>query len=259
MRLLPFLATLCLICFLTGLAHAVDPDKITPPPAKEPTYQSNAPKYALLVFGPKAAARTWLVLDGTTLYVDRNGNGDLTEEGEKVAGKKGDSIFGDNVHTFAIGELHDGDRRHLNATLAVSQTKAMPGRGAGGTEFSLHMEVDVPGYRGFGEGGRVLQGAGSADINGALQFSDRSQVAPVLHFGGPWTVALYSRPAFRVNREMEMYLVLGTPGRGSGTFVASAYDGVIPPDVYPKAEIAFPAQKPGEPPVRINYEIKGRC
>ncbi len=30
----------------------------------------------------------WLVRDGDTLYVDRNGNGDLTEPGEKVAAEK---------------------------------------------------------------------------------------------------------------------------------------------------------------------------
>jgi hypothetical protein len=51
--------------------------------AKEPVYKSN-PKYCLLVFGPEAKTRVWLVQDGDTLYVDRNGNGDLTEAGEKV-------------------------------------------------------------------------------------------------------------------------------------------------------------------------------
>src|SRR4029077_17075723 len=53
--------------------------------AKEPVYQTKTPKYCLLVFGPEAKHRIWLVLDGDTLYVDRNGNGDLTEKSEKVA------------------------------------------------------------------------------------------------------------------------------------------------------------------------------
>ena len=56
---------------------------------REPTYRSK-PKYCLLVFGPEAKVRVWLVLDGDTLYVDRNGNGDLTEAGERVTGGKGD-------------------------------------------------------------------------------------------------------------------------------------------------------------------------
>ena len=50
---------------------------------KEPKYQS-APRYCLLVFGPEAKTRVWLVVDGDTLYVDRNGDGDLTAETKRV-------------------------------------------------------------------------------------------------------------------------------------------------------------------------------
>src|SRR5262249_21532137 len=40
------------------------------PPRKEPKYRTE-PRYALIVFGPKRETRVWMVLDGTTLYVDR--------------------------------------------------------------------------------------------------------------------------------------------------------------------------------------------
>jgi hypothetical protein len=40
------------------------------------------PLYCLLVFGPQAATRVWLVLDGEKFYVDRNGDGDLTDPEE---------------------------------------------------------------------------------------------------------------------------------------------------------------------------------
>src|SRR5687767_13811826 len=60
---------------LTGIRRAVD---------KEPAYESKAPRYCLLAIGPEAGFRVWLVLDGELLYVDRNGNGDLTEEGERL-------------------------------------------------------------------------------------------------------------------------------------------------------------------------------
>ncbi|MEQ1906919.1 MAG: hypothetical protein ABL888_22235, partial [Pirellulaceae bacterium] len=50
---------------------------------KEPDYK-HAPRYALLVTGPNAQKRNWLVLDGfRTVYLDLNENGDLTEDGEK--------------------------------------------------------------------------------------------------------------------------------------------------------------------------------
>ena len=46
----------------------------------EPQYSSK-PKYVLLVFGKQAEAQVWVVDDGRHLYVDRNGNGDLTDDG----------------------------------------------------------------------------------------------------------------------------------------------------------------------------------
>lgn len=259
MRLLSFLnATVCLITLGAGFAQAGNLDKIDRPLVKEPAYQSKTPKYALLVFGPEARTRIWLVLDGTTLYVDHNGNGDLTEDGEQIIGKKSEQR-GEDEYTFAIGELRAGERRHRNATLTVTGLSSDSGRNARKPEFRICIDVDKPGYRGLGEDGRVLQMAGSADSNGLLQFSDRPQDAPVMHFGGPWTIALYDRPTFRVNREMELYLVLGTPGRGQGTFVSTAYEGVIPPHAHAKAEIAFPASNPGDPPVKVVYPLKGRC
>src|SRR5262245_26744743 len=76
-------------------AWGVDLARIDRTIGREPVYRSGAPKYALLVFGREAETRVWLVLDtprepwgrdGTKniLYVDRNGNGDLTDPGERV-------------------------------------------------------------------------------------------------------------------------------------------------------------------------------
>lgn len=257
-------ATLCLTGVGAGFVQAGDLDQIDRALVKEPAYRSKAPKYALLVLGPEARSRTWLVLDGTTLYVDRNGNGDLTEVGEKVSGTKGSqAIVEEDVYTFAVGELRDGDRRHGNVTLTVtglnspSKTKTAAGSGPRSLSFRIRMEAEIPGFQGVVKDGHVLQMAGPN--NGSLHFADRPRQAPILHFAGPLTVIVFGRPTFRVNREMELYLGLGTPGRGQGTFVYTSYEGVVPPAVYPRAEIAFPAHKPGEPPVKMIYELKGRC
>jgi hypothetical protein len=67
-----------------ALAHAADLAKIDRTLKKEPTYKGR-PAYFPLVFGPEAKTQVWLVLDGDTLYVDRNGNGELTEKAERVA------------------------------------------------------------------------------------------------------------------------------------------------------------------------------
>lgn len=255
-------ATLGLTLVGGGFIQAGDLDQIDRALVKEPAYPSKAPKYALLVFGPKAETRIWLVLDGTTLYVDRNGNGDLTEAGEKVSGTKGSQgIAEENVYTFAVGELRDGDRRHENITVTVtglssaSKTKPAAGNDSGSLSFRIGMEAKIPGFQGVD--GHVIQMAGAN--NGALQFADRPEKAPILHFAGPLTVVVFGQQTFRVNREMELYLGLGTPGRGKGTFVYTCYEGVVPLDAYPRAEIAFPAQKPGGSPVKVTYELKGRC
>jgi hypothetical protein len=77
----------CLASLFGGFlspAPAADLTNIDRSISKEPTYQTKAPKYCLLVFGLDAKYRVWLVLDGGTLYVDRNGNGDLTEPGKST-------------------------------------------------------------------------------------------------------------------------------------------------------------------------------
>src|SRR4051812_6132265 len=71
--------------FLAGApVLAVDYSRIDRKIAREPAYRSKSPRYALLLFGPKAALRVWLVLDGEELYLDRNGDGDLTGKGEHL-------------------------------------------------------------------------------------------------------------------------------------------------------------------------------
>src|SRR5205085_6147639 len=80
---------------------------------KEPVYQTRAPKYGLLVFGPEGKDRVWLVRDGDTLYVDRNGNGDLTESGEKVAAEKRPGRDPEEEgYAFDVGDLTVGGRTH---------------------------------------------------------------------------------------------------------------------------------------------------
>src|SRR5262249_21870789 len=71
---------------LGGPATAADLGKIDRRLAKEPSYKGK-PGYCLLVFGADPTTRVWRVKDGDTLSLDRNGNGDLTEEGERLDGK----------------------------------------------------------------------------------------------------------------------------------------------------------------------------
>src|SRR5262249_13735404 len=75
--------TLLGMCLWPLAARPADLARIDRKIAKEPQYQ-HKPKYALAVFGPEAQFKVWLVSDGNVLYVDKNGNGDLTEVGERL-------------------------------------------------------------------------------------------------------------------------------------------------------------------------------
>ena len=50
---------------------------------KEPPYQST-PKYCLITIGNHAETKVWIVEDGKRLFVDKNANGDLTDDGPPV-------------------------------------------------------------------------------------------------------------------------------------------------------------------------------
>lgn len=260
------LGVTCLTILLTPPAVAADLGKVERKILREPSYRSN-PKYCLLVFGPKATTRVWLVLDGDTLYVDRNGNGDLTEEDEKVASER---VTGrEGSFYFKAGELRDGQLTHKNLYVSVSKLEDPEGSDPEignylkehprACRYSIGVDVEMVGWRGAGLGGRVSQWAHHRDINGFLQFADRPQDAPVIHFGGPLRITLFGKHTLTIGRETEVYLGVGTPGLGPGTTAYIAYEEVIPESAFPMAKIAYPAAVSGEPPVIELYELKHRC
>jgi hypothetical protein len=263
-RLLPALTALILAA---GPLPAADLAKIDRTIAKEPAYKAK-PRYCLLVFGPEAKTRVWLVLDGDNLYVDKNGNGDLTEPGEKVAARKDGSDPEEGVFTFDAGAIRDGKLTHRNLGVAVwkldtlarvnEQAKQLFAKDPKVRRHSLSIELEMPGHKGAGAGGRVLHYV-DHDVNGPLQFAERPQDAPIIHLGGPWQVTFAERPRLAAGREAEVNLVVGAPGLGAGTTAIVGYENLIPENVYPTAEITYPPGREGERPLRELYEIKGRC
>jgi hypothetical protein len=260
------LAALACIFLCAAPLSAADLTLIDRKITKEPAYKSK-PKYCLLAFGPEARTRVWLVQDGDTLYVDRNGNGDLAEPGEKVTAEKGGAEEG--TYTFKAGDVRDGPRLHKDLYVAVTKldrlaeqdetVKALLAKDPAARGYEVLVETELPGWKGTGVGGRVRQRAFFVDVNGPLQFAARPQDAPVIHFGGPWQVSLFGKHRLRVGREEDMVLGVGTPGLGPGTTAWIDYEGVIPEKVYPTVEITFPPKGPGGPAVRERYQLKRRC
>jgi hypothetical protein len=60
-------------------AISLDAAEINRTILKEPTYRSE-PSYFLLMFGQSARKQMWVVIDREDFYVDRNCDGDLTDE-----------------------------------------------------------------------------------------------------------------------------------------------------------------------------------
>jgi hypothetical protein len=264
MRLLILIVSAC--AFSLPTARAADLASIDRKIAKEPAY-AGKPKYCLIVLGPDAKTRIWLALDDDKLHLDRNANGDLTDDGPPIAAKidgEGDAAS----RSFTLPELRDGSRLHKNLVLGVYSLKLFSQNAVHKDYFAKHpdeqlygltLDVDCPGKTGNGIGGRVEHLVSIMDATGYLRFMSTPAEAPIVHFGGPLTVTLWSKEDLMVGRQSDVVLGVGTPGVGPGTTAYCAYEKFIPDGRNPTVEITFPSKSPGDPPIKEPYELKERC
>ena len=263
------LARFAVVCLLLALgasaSAAADLTKIDRTIRKEPTYQSKEPLYCLLVFGPEARERAWLVLDDKVIYLDRNGNGDLTEEGERLGEFDIIPRPEPNNPTGEFREfvqVRDAKERARGAPILQSTTRykcliidrALPkkdyvARTPAAREQLARMR------QGFvrvclavdGEGGRMVQ-------DGKAAFARRPEDAPILWFDGPLTLAIPEDNS--VSDELEVRVV--TPGLGEGSVTVLQEDSV-PEGAHPVATIVFPSKSSGGRPVTTTVRLDQRC
>ncbi len=251
------------LVLLATTARAVDLREVPRTIAKEPMYETN-PKYGLLVFGPEAATRVWLVHDGATLYADLNGNGDLTDPAERFAADESYHA-NDGTFRFKVGEIHEGDRLHKSLSVYTMNLQHLAQREPRVRDalvkhpksrfYGMEIELQMPGRRGTGLGGRVEHLVSPIDAHGLLVFADTPAEAPIIHFGGLWEITLFGTSTLTVGRQKEVYLGLGTPGLGPGTTAFAAYQNLVPDGLFPKLEITFP----GETETTVEYVLQQRC
>jgi hypothetical protein len=214
-------------------ASAGDLDKVDRSLAREPSYNGK-PGYCLLVFGAEAKTRVWLVKDGGTLYLDRNGNGDLTEAGERLAGEGG----------RAPGAISAAaDKKYV-----VRQCNLERLGGPKDQKDYCHIAIDVD--------GALRQYSFAA-------FAETPKDAPVVHFDGPLTIEVADKDVTLVRGEKPtdfgVYMV--TRGRGPrlGSTVLVDYSLGIPEDVQPVVDIEYQNKEPNGKPVMVRYTLKQRC
>ncbi len=260
---------------------------VAPPPAadltklsrailKEPVY-AGRPRYGLLVLGPKAETRVWLVIDGETLYVDRNGNGDLTEPGERVAAKRKEAS---DFLEFRAGPFTEADVKTRHSDLIVYQYFARQyGRLVNGVLVN-----DVRGTLGQGTSG---EDGGS--------FADAPKDAPVIHVNGPLTLRVKEvwveyaggngkmlkdlseetggiidlrtdrtdgkdvpYPLKPGERVITLGVQVGTPGIRRGTFAAVAAERGFPASLHPAVEMSAPSARDPRKRVTAKYVLRER-
>jgi hypothetical protein len=218
----------------------VDLAKVDRSIGKEPKYQSKSPRYCLLVTGKEAKSRVWLVLDDAVLYVDRNGNGDLTESGEQVKWTK---VLLTGLQPPGTKEP---DARNYTCELADKATVHLL------TINGDYFQVDFT----SSDGKRSF--AAHHDAQGALQFAAKPQAAPLIHFDGPLMLKLATQTLQLGKEPGKLSFVIGTPGLGQGTFASLSIQ-CPPKDLHPVAEIEFPPAQPGGKPVVGKFELDQRC
>jgi hypothetical protein len=224
MRMLPLISTLLVVGSTAVTACGADLTKIDRTIAKEPAYQSK-PKYCLLVFGPEAKTRVWLVLDGDTLYVDRNGTGDLTDDGPGlVAARKTLSSAGKG-RVWQVGDVAASGGKVVYTELRVSDIDEVLDSKFGSRGLGITVKVPIGSSRAFQSAGSAVHPAAGYNDKKApapnLCFADRPQDAPVIHFGGPLQILLRHPERFtagiKAGQTYELEARVGTPGLDKDT------------------------------------------
>lgn len=178
--------------------------------AKQPAYRARRPLYGLLVLGPAAQARIWMVLDQSdpgggrydVLYLDRDADGDLTDPAERLVGR----AEADGVR-FRLPELKD------------------PATGAVHTDFSARVSGPSPTVMvSLMWRGRSKMGGGyPQDPNdGYLRFGDTAAAAPVLwaNGDGPFQFQRWYGGRLTIGEGDDFKVFVGQRGAGANSFWA---------------------------------------
>jgi hypothetical protein len=224
-------------------AQALDYSKIERAIKKEPRYESKNPKYALLLFGQDARVRAWVVLDGGVVYVDRNGDHDLTGKDERF-GKLED------CREVEIGDP-DGKTRYVITGMSSYKTGDPP-------QERLMVNVDI-------------KGAVEYQQYCGMDLKENVQTASVAHFHGPLTVGLNMvkgkvPPGLALvpgDASTELNVIVGTISEEHGCWVVVRSHNVsgyaFPKGVHPVVDVEFAPKTAGGPPLKRQYALDQFC
>ncbi len=250
-----FFVAIWLALHTVGSGNAIDYNKVARPLVKEPAYKSKKPGYALLLFGPEAKLVVWAVLDGETLYIDRNGNGDLTDDGEGFATEA-------DCKNIEIADP-DGKTRYVIDRVQTDNTlytaSARRDRAAKGLPHEMMIDVTVKGSTEYKQ---------YCDLQ---QLREDPKKAMLAHFHSPLTAGVVTinwkvpdtTALRRGDKPTNLRVVIGTMSERHGCWVVvrtCVGEGCPFPDaVRPVAEVEFPPADPKAQPVKKRYPLDKFC
>jgi hypothetical protein len=220
-----------------ALSFGQDTGKFDRRIAKEPHYETKSPWYCLLLLGPEARTKVWMVRDGKKLYVDRNANGDLTDDGEP---------FTNDDHSFRIPDIaaKDGKSKYTDLRMDWSTDRCT----GSGPFVNLWVRVRV---------GDLEQYA-FVDAR-----ATKPGNAPVVHLDGPLQIELRIepyKPQQHLTRGKQHLLGGSICTRYRGVeWVGMSHEKGIPAEIHPIVDIEFPAKGAAAKPIRVKVPLKERC
>lgn len=165
-----------------AFAEEVDLSKMDRSIRREPVWTSGEPQYCLFVVS--AEKRVWFVVDGDDLYMDINGNGDLTDPGEKLPRL----------------ELSSEERREAKNS---SHWRIPDITGIEGEPLITNIQIDLDTNKGAAFGSKFVYFDSPFHPHAFTRptFADKPADAPILHPTGP----------VRLEVKIKPFLKLGAP------------------------------------------------
>ena len=247
-----WLAGLIGLAMVLTFAIAADWKGIVRTIRKQADYKGK-PMYALLVFGPEAKTRVWVVQDSETLYVDRNGDGDLTGKDERFT-----LTLGGNKNQYA--DLRDCNIEILDADkktrYVITGIRIRPEPDGDDADAERHMMAQV-----------TIEGQISYRQYCDAKLAENPEKAAIAHFHGPLTIGPRT-VNWKLTPELsrlrlgdspgDIFAAVGTMDAERGCWVVVVSE-ELAKDLHPVVEMEFPGKKAGDAAIKKHYRLEQRC